>query len=163
MTPTTSRRAAMLLGAALGALAGCQPAAPTPAPCNETCSQQPDTVSIIVIWDSPDGTWPAGATGTVDWSKAGAPKAHQTHQLTDQFHLYNAWEHDWAAQGYPKITVTADTSVDGYGVRCFLNYQPPDGGRTVVLDFQQRGAADGTGQVHCDSEQWSKLNPGGKP
>lgn len=185
-------RAAVMTAAALAALATltgasqCDPSANPGKPgtgsqCDEKCSTQPDTVTLTVCWDSPTapvavvnvkdftctivGSWPDGAIGTVDWSKNGVRQAHVTHPLTAQFHKWEGWEHDWAKQGYPEITLTADTSVDGYGVRCFMLYQPKGGGLPVVLDFEQRGAKDGTGQVHCSSATWFKLpgNAGKKP
>lgn len=195
MISNRSYRAAVSMAAALAcliAVTACNPPDSSSAPgkqatqCDDTCSTQPDTVTIEVCWDVPPATrapnvgpdaapavdlqhnpaclyiptqpaWPDGAAGEITWSKAGQVVYSNTHPLSKSFHRYVAWEHDWKKQGYPEITVTADTTVSGGGVRCFITYQPEGGLPIVVLDFEQAGYRVGTGQVHCNSSVWNKL------
>lgn len=148
----------LVLLAALTGETKCQPenggGISTGQKCDESCSLQPDTVTLRVIWYPVTVKGAADAVGEITWSKAGVLQTNEHHALNDRFKLWQGWEHDWRKQGYPQITLTGDTNstpAQWGGVHCSLEWLNPDTGQAVILDYVNRGGKVGPGSVTCDS------------
>lgn len=164
----------LVLLATLTGAKECQPPPPSPSSgtaaggkCDESCTLQPDTVTLQVIWYPVPVKGVPNATGEITWSKAGVQQANEHHRLDPvHFHLWHGWEHDWAKQGYPRITLTGDTNSTPEqwgGVYCSIEWLDPKTQRVTFLASVHRGPDAGPGSVTCDSDVGAKaLHLGGK-
>ena len=168
---TRAMLAPMLMVALLSAGCTQPPGQPKPKPangngCTDTCSSQPDTITIKVVFHPLGASTQDGKTaeGEATWSKAGQHVTTTKHVLNATYQLVQFWEHDWAKQGYPRITVTADTNIVGQGgVACYIDYLPAGSQVPIVIDFEQRGPGAMAGSVHCDSDVWFQVHNGQLP
>lgn len=121
--------------------------------CDDSCTNDPDTVTVSVIWLAPQqvpkNTQPLGE---VTWTVAGVVQYTGQHALDSGGSQYKAWYHSWKANKYPRISVTADENVHG-GVYCQLQYADAKGNVTVI-DYSQRGPLADPGSVTCSTDLW---------
>ena len=124
--------------------------------CDESCTQEDDTVSVEAIWlkptQIPDGVKP---TAEVSWTADGVeqvPPTLQSRVITGVGTTYHAWYHSWKKNRYPRISITADTNVHG-GLWCKILYKPA-GKPLEVVDWVQLGPKAPPGSVSCNTDAW---------
>jgi hypothetical protein len=81
---------------------------------------------------------------------------HHEEKLLGDGKTYQAWEHDWAQENHPRISITCDGNAP-MATQCNIYYTDPDGNYTLI-DFERRGSQAPMGSVNCNTDHYVSLH-----